>query len=95
MKQIDLNFYPGWTRKAITFSLDDGNVVYDKKLIDIVKPAGIKGTFNLTTPLKALPSKEDYRALYAGFEIANHSHLHPYAMSYKSLRPLKNELFDC
>ena len=31
MKRIDLNFYPGWTRKAITFTIDDGNVELDKK----------------------------------------------------------------
>ena len=91
---IDVNYYPGWTRKAITFTMDDGNVTYDKRLIDLVKAAGIKGTFNLCTPLKALPTAEEYRAFYRGFEIANHGHLHPYATSYESLRPLKNEIFD-
>ena len=40
-------YFPGFTQKAITFSIDDGNLKHDKTFIDIVKPAGIKGTFNL------------------------------------------------
>ena len=46
-KKIDLKFFPGWTRKSVTFTIDDGNVAMDKKFLDIVRPAGILGTFNL------------------------------------------------
>ena len=35
MKNIDINFYPAWTRKAITFTIDDGNLVLDRKFLDI------------------------------------------------------------
>lgn len=52
MHQIDTQFYPGWTRKAITFSIDDGIVPMDQKFIEIVRPVGIKGTFNLCKDLK-------------------------------------------
>ena len=38
MKQIDFQFFPGWTRKAITFTIDDGNVFMDRKFLEIVKP---------------------------------------------------------
>ena len=33
--KIDTKFYPGWTRKSITFSIDDGNVPMDRKFIEI------------------------------------------------------------
>ena len=29
-------YFPGFTAKAITFSIDDGSVVYDKIFLDIV-----------------------------------------------------------
>ena len=77
---IDLNYFPGFTRKAITFTIDDGHVVLDKKLIDIVKPCGIKGTFNLHRVNWKDFSHDDYRALYDGFEIANHCKSHPFAL---------------
>jgi len=71
---IDLNFFPGFTRKAVTFTLDDGNVTMDKRVLDILRPAGILGTFNLigTSSLSA----EEYRELYSGYEIASHHALH-------------------
>ena len=50
MNSIDLHFFPGWTRKSISFTIDDGNIAMDEKFLSIVKPAGIKGTFNLCTP---------------------------------------------
>ena len=42
MKTIDLHFYPGWTRKSMTFTIDDGNVKLDRKFLDITEPAGLK-----------------------------------------------------
>ena len=76
---LDVNFFPGWVRKSITFTIDDGNLRLDRKLIDYVKPAGIKGTFNLITPLDPGFSPDSYRQQYEGYEIANHSryHTHP------------------
>ena len=78
--KIDLNYFPGFTRKAVTFTIDDGHVVLDKKFIDIVKPHGIKGTFNLHRVNWKDFSHDDYRALYDGFEIANHCKEHPFAL---------------
>lgn len=79
--RIDKNFYPGWARKAVTFSIDDGNINFDKKFIDTVKPYGICGTFNLSTVDTQKFSPEEYRRLYEGFGISNHCKLHPYAMT--------------
>jgi len=75
MKTIDKNYFPGWTRKSVTFTIDDGNIRMDKKFLDIVKPYGILGTFNLCHT-KALPA-EELREFYRGYEIANHCLNHP------------------
>ena len=92
MKQIDLNFYPGWVRKAITFTIDDGNIGLDEKFLRITKPAKLKGTFNLCTPLR---EDVDYKAFYAGYEIADHCYRHVYAQNEtRPMRPVKNEPFD-
>ena len=48
-------FYPVWTKKSLTFSIDDGNIALDRKFLRIVNPAGLHGTFNLVTPLNSLP----------------------------------------
>ena len=91
--KIDLNYYPEWTRKSITFTIDDGNVPLDQKFLEIVKPAGLKGTSNLTTPLKRL-SPEEYREFYKGFEISNHCRYHAYPFTEHTKREIKDELFD-
>ena len=70
---IDLNYFPGWVRKSITFTIDDGNTVLDRKFMNYVKPAGITGTFNLKTPLKSELGADGYRELYRGYEIATPS----------------------
>lgn len=44
---IDIQCYPGWTRKAITFTIDDGVLDMDRKFMNILNPAGIRGAFNL------------------------------------------------
>ena len=76
---IDVNFYPGWVRKSITFTIDDGNVVLDRKFMNYVKPAGIKGTFNIIgnhygsgDPNRL--SYDDLKELFfpKGHEVANH-----------------------
>ena len=72
--------YPGFVNRAITFSIDDGNLGMDKKFIDIVKPYGIRGTFNLCMPDLARLDADGYRAFYEGFEISNHVKWHPLVM---------------
>ena len=94
MKLLDFNFFPGWTRKSITFTIDDGNIAMDEKFLSIVKPAGIIGTFNLCTSLKKTMTAEDYRAFYRGYEIANHCHRHPHAFSTTNHPEIADEPFD-
>lgn len=73
--------YPGWVRKAVTFTIDDGNIPLDRKFIGYVGPAGIRGTFNLCTPLRADMTAQDYRDFYAGYGIADHCRYHAYPFS--------------
>ena len=94
MSRIDANFFPGWVRKSITFTIDDGNIAMDEKFLSIVKPAGIKGTFNLCTPLKKNMSAEDYRLFYRGYEIANHCHRHPHPFSKRICPTITDAPFD-
>ena len=91
MKNIEL-YYPGYTKKAVTFSIDDGNIQYDKKLLDILRPAGILGTFNLTSTDRLSP--DDYREMYRGYEIANHCKHHPFAFSDGQEYAFSDERFD-
>ena len=75
--------WPGFRRKALTLSYDDG-VVFDKKLIEIMLKHGIKGTFNINSGLFAketggrrITSDEAYK-LYteSGMEVAVHGVRH-------------------
>ena len=90
--KIDLNYFPGWVRKSMTFTIDDGNLVLDRKFMDYVKPAGIKGTFNLRTPLNA--DTDTYKKLYKGYEIANHCRYHAYPFTTDKPVQFKDEPFD-
>ena len=89
------NYYPGFTPKAITFSIDDGNLILDKVFIDIVRPAGITGSFNLyfgRAPREI--SDEEYRELYRGFEISNHCNRHPHAFNPEKEYNFTDEPFN-
>lgn len=93
--KIDKNYYPGFVRKAITFSIDDGNYTMDTKFLNIVRPAGIIGTFNLKDTSAA--SAAQLLALYKGYEIANHHFLH--CLPERDNTPIssynvKNEVFN-
>lgn len=92
---VDLNFFPGWVRKSITFSIDDGNVRYDSIFLSYVKPAGILGTFNLcSNGLTRLPSAQAYRDFYLGYEIANHCKYHPYCFEDGATYDIAEEKYD-
>ena len=87
-------YFPGWTRKAMSFTIDDGNIPLDTKFLNIVKPAGIIGTFNLCLP-KPNMTPEKYRELYRGYGIANHCAHHPLAFDPSKTYPeLSDEKFD-
>ncbi len=73
--------YPGFLKKALTFSFDDGTE-QDIEFIRILNKNKLKATFNLhyahTQLLKKLP-REEILAIYNeedGHEIANHSYTH-------------------
>lgn len=90
--KIDLNFFPGWVRKSLTFTIDDGNVRLDRKFMDYVKPAGIRGTFNLSTPLTR-GTPDFYREFYRGYEISNHCYHHSQAFRDGVEYKYKDEIF--
>ena len=92
--QIDLKFYPGWTRKAITFSIDDGNLEMDAKFKAIVEPYGLRGTFNLCSERLARMTPDEYRAFYRGHEIANHCKYHPKAFADGEEYVISDEPFN-
>ncbi len=94
MKNLDVNFFPGWVRKSVSFTIDDGNIPMDEKFLSIVRPAGVRGTFNLCTPLKKNMSAEDYRSFYRGYEIANHCHRHPHAFAKNRQPKITDAPFD-
>ena len=88
-------YFPGFTDKAITFSIDDGNLKHDEIFINIVRPAGIKGTFNLTlgnSPRSV--SDEKYREFYCGFEVSNHCSRHPFAFNPEKTYTFSDQPFD-
>ena len=85
-------YFPGFVRKSVSFSMDDGWRNTDAKFLSIVRPAGIKGTFNLDNVNQATP--DEYRALYDGYEIANHSKYHPLAFVDGKEYIVSDELFD-
>ena len=88
-------FYPGYTKKAITFTMDDGNVTYDKKFIDIVKPAGIKGAFNLVgAERRGGMSDAEYREFYRGYELTNHCKYHPKVLTAEWAEKITDAPFD-
>lgn len=87
--------YPGFTTKAITFTIDDGNIPMDKKFIDIVKPAGIKGSFNLNGAERLSGmTPEEYREFYRGFEVTNHCKRHPKVILPTDTYEYTDEPFD-
>ena len=70
--------FPGFRLKALTLSYDDGTV-HDRRLVEIMKKNGIKGTFNLNSNINFRPnpnkiSLEEAYELFtdAGCELAVH-----------------------
>lgn len=80
VKALDTEYYPGFTKKALIFSYDDGNPYWDGLLIQRLNKYGFKGSFNVNPGLWGTMSEEELtnlRTTYAGHEIANHSDTHP------------------
>ena len=71
--------YPGGKTKALTMSYDDGKLA-DRRLLEIFRKYGIRGTFNLNSGLMEQEIRvrsEEIRELYRGFEVATHTLTHP------------------
>lgn len=76
--------FPGWKAKAITLSYDDA-VIFDERLIDIMRQYGLKGTFNVNG---GMMDEKCYRrmgeaqavSLYknSGMEVAMHGFEHAF-----------------
>lgn len=92
--KIDKAFYPGFARKAVSFSIDDGNAEADARFISIVKPRGISGTFNLISSSLHSLSPEEYRSLYSGYEVANHCKYHPVTIDPNDAREFSDRVFN-
>lgn len=85
--------YPKGLRKALTFSYDDGQI-YDRKLAEILRSHGMKGTFHLNSatldPHKGndvFVGVEELKEVYAGHEIACHGlqHRNPTTLTRQQL----------
>lgn len=79
--KLQATYFPNYTKKAVTFTFDDANMTHDPKIIEILRPAGMKATFNLVTnnlDLSSEASIAEVQSLYSGFEVANHTKYHPY-----------------
>ena len=77
---VNLRF-PGGKSKALTFSYDDG-VIFDKRLVEIFRKNGLKGTFNLNSGLFGKGRRMSLDEVTATYtpdvcEIACHGVTHP------------------
>lgn len=74
--------YPNGLRKALTFSYDDGQI-YDRRLAELLRSHGMKGTFHLNSGMldphrgnDIFVGVEELREVYTGHEIACHGVQH-------------------
>lgn len=93
-KRIDVAYFPNWTRKAIAFTIDDGNWKLDRKFLGYVKPAGIRGTFNLISSWIDDSNRDTFLELYSDYEISNHVKYHPMAIADGHGTTVSDEPFD-
>ena len=90
--------FPGGKAKAFTISYDDG-VIYDERLIEIMRHNGVKGTFNLNSGLMGggrRLTKEQCKALYtnSGMEVAIHGYKHFWPNALHGIQIYKEFLTD-
>lgn len=87
--------YPGWKKKALSFSYDDATIA-DRRLVDILNKYNLKGTFNISPGRlggERFISADEIASLYEGHEVASHGFNH---LQLNTLPPeeLKAELQD-
>lgn len=85
--------YPKGLRKALTFSYDDGEI-FDRKLAELLRSHGMKGTFHLNSGNLEPGGKGNYhvgteelKEVYEGHEIACHGvqHRNPTTLTRQQL----------
>lgn len=82
--------YPGWKKKALTFSYDDGQI-YDRRLVEIFNRYGLKGTFHLNSGTVGKPGfveSRELKKLYEGHEIACHGVEHRHVLQLTTSQQL-------
>jgi len=80
MPALLFDAFPHGKRKALIMSHDDGHVA-DRRLVETLNCHGLRGTFHLYSRPLGTPgfiSPNEVRDLYAGHEVAGHSHSHPH-----------------
>ncbi|WP_168120875.1 polysaccharide deacetylase family protein [Paenibacillus sp. HB172176] len=78
--KIVFDCFPEGKRKALTLSYDDGRE-QDRRLIEILNAAGIRGAFHLNSSNLGKPGyveRSEVGTLYAGHEISAHTATHPF-----------------
>lgn len=76
---IQFNVFPGGKRRIVTFSFDDGQP-NDKRLAELFRKYGVKGTFHLNGRMYRNMTSEELAqraAWYEGHEISSHMFDHP------------------
>lgn len=86
---IDANYFPGFTRKSIAFSYDDGNTTFDPIVAGLLTEYGYTGTFMVN-------STASTRTFYAGHAIESHltSALHNNNIKYDSSLSNANQVYS-
>lgn len=88
--------FPEGKEKALTFSYDDGQL-YDRKLVQILKKYGMKGTFHLnsnTIGTEGYITEAEVAQLYSGMEVAAHTLDHPYLLQQSQASILRQTWED-
>ena len=94
--------FPGFKRKAVTLSYDDGSR-HDKRLISILQKHGLKATFNINSGFfsekyegieKGRMTRQEALALYppSGMEVAVHGYQH-FSLAHVDTNLAINDIF--
>lgn len=73
---VDAEYYPGFVKKALILSYDDGSIKHDTALLEKLNAAGLKASFNLIAGNLNDAQKPLIKNLYQGHEVANHTYTH-------------------
>ncbi len=89
-------YFPGFVKKSLSFTIDDGNIKWDKVFLDIMSPYGFVGTFNLiSSNMRYFSDKEgSYTEFYKGHEIANHCKYHPFLIKEGMSERIAESYYD-